>query len=103
MDRKKVNEGAMQVYLIRDAQCELNLLLDGAPLNKRLSRNAFNALLHTERESPLTPEGRVQAQHLAQRLANIRFDHLYTSPLSRALATAVASSKTTGLTPQIIN
>src|SRR6266852_1134891 len=47
--KKGVNEGAMQVYLIRHAQCELNVLLDDAPLNMRLSRSAFNALLRTDR------------------------------------------------------
>jgi broad specificity phosphatase PhoE len=89
----------MQVYLIRHAQCELNVLLDDAPLNTRLSRSAFNALLRNDRESPLTPTGVVQAQHLAQRLAKRHFDRLYTSPLPRAVATAAALSKTTSLTP----
>ncbi len=92
----------MQVYLVRHAQCELNVLVDTAPLNKRLSRTAFNALIRGETASPLTPEGEAQAQRLAERLAKLRFDRLYTSPLVRALATAAALSQTTGLTPQVI-
>jgi broad specificity phosphatase PhoE len=93
----------VQVYLIRHAQCEINVLLDDAPLTKRLSTTAFNALLRGAAESPLTPEGVAQAQRLAERLAGMRFDRLYTSPLPRAAATAAALGEVVGLTPQIIN
>lgn len=92
----------MQVYLIRHAQSEVNVQLDEAPLTKRLSRTAFNALVRSDIETPLTPNGVVQAQQLAQRLTEIHFDRLYTSPLSRALATATSLSEVTNLTPQII-
>ncbi len=92
----------MQVYLIRHAQCEINVLLDDAPLTRRLSTAAFNKLLQGDAASPLTPEGVAQAQQLAERLAGVRFDRLYTSPLPRALATAAALSQTVGLTPQVI-
>jgi broad specificity phosphatase PhoE len=92
----------MQIYLSRHAQCELNVLLDDALLTKRLSRDAFNMLIRGDASSPLTPEGIIQAQQLAERLAEIRFDHLYTSPFARAQATATALSKTTNLTPQVV-
>jgi broad specificity phosphatase PhoE len=92
----------VQVYLIRHAQCELNVLVDGAPLNKRLSRTAFNALLRSDLTSPLTPEGEAQAQQLARRLAKMRFDRLYTSPMARAVATAAALSQAINLTPEVI-
>lgn len=93
----------MQVYLIRHAQCEINVLLDDAPPSKRLSSITFNTLLRGAADSPLTPEGVAQAQRLAERLAGVRFDRLYTSPLPRAAATAAALSEVVGLTPQIIN
>ncbi len=93
----------MQVYLIRHAQCEINVLLDDAPLNKRLSTTAFNTLIGGDAASPLTPEGRAQARRLAERLNGVRFDRLYTSPLPRAVATAAALSEMAGLTPQVID
>lgn len=93
----------MQVYLIRHAQCEINVLLDDAPLNKRLSSMAFNALIRSGAASPLTPEGTAQARRLAERLTGVRFDRLYTSPLPRAVATAAALSEVAGLTPQVID
>ena len=93
----------MQVYLIRHAQCEINVLLDDAPLTKRLSTTAFNTLIRGEAESPLTPEGAAQARRLAERLSGVRFDRLYTSPLLRAVATAAALSEVAGLTPQVID
>ena len=93
----------MQVYLIRHAQCELNVQLDDAPLSTRLTRKAFNTLLRGDLESPLTAEGVAQAQRLANQLAAIHFDRLYTSPLPRARATAAALSETLHLTPHIID
>ena len=92
----------MQIYLIRHAQCEINVLLDEAPLKKRLSTAAFNTLLRGAADSPLTPEGVAQARRLAERLAGVRFDRLYTSPMPRAVATAAALSEVAGLTPQVI-
>ena len=38
--------------------------------------------------SSLTPEGHQQARSVGQALKELRFDHVYTSPLSRASATA---------------
>jgi broad specificity phosphatase PhoE len=93
----------MQVYLIRHAQCEINVLLDDAPRSKRLSSAAFNALIRGDAASPLTPEGRAQARRLAERLNGVRFDRLYTSPLPRALATAEALGEVAGLTPLVID
>lgn len=93
----------MQVYLIRHAQSEINVLLDDLPLSNRLTRKAFNALVQTDAESPLTAKGQQQAKHLAERLAGVHFDRLYTSPLPRAQATAAALSETLHLTPQVID
>ena len=93
----------MQVYLIRHAQCEINVLLDDAPLNKRLSTTAFNTLIRGDATSPLTLEGITQARRLAERLTGMPFDRLYTSPLPRAVATAAALSEAIGLTPQVID
>ncbi|OVE74348.1 hypothetical protein BVX94_00630 [bacterium B17] len=41
-----------------------------------------------ERDPPLTDLGRKQAQKIAQRLADEKFDHIYYSPLQRACQTA---------------
>jgi len=92
----------MQVYLIRHAQCELNVLLDDMPLSTRMSTTAFNTLLRGGGASQLTSEGVAQAQRLTEQLAEVRFDRIYTSPLPRALATAAALGKATSLTPQVI-
>ena len=89
----------MHVYLIRHAQCALNVELDEAPFSTRLSREAFNTLVRGDLDSPLTAEGVIQAQRLAEQLADVRFDRLYTSPLPRALATAAALNATIHLTP----
>lgn len=93
----------MHVYLIRHAQCALNVELDEAPFSTRLSREAFNTLVRGDLDSPLTAEGVIQAQRLAEQLADVRFDRLYTSPLPRALATAAALNATIHLTPQVID
>jgi broad specificity phosphatase PhoE len=97
------SKSAVQVYLIRHAQCELNVQLDDAPLSTRLSRKAFNTLVRGDLESPLTPEGIAQAKRLADQLAEVHFDRLYTSPLPRAMATAAALSETLHLTPQVMD
>jgi broad specificity phosphatase PhoE len=93
----------MHVYLIRHAQCELNVQLDEAPLGTRLSTSAFNTFVRGDHASPLTAEGVAQAHRLAQRLADIRFDRLYTSPLSRAMATAAVLGETCQVSPQVID
>ncbi len=41
-------------------------------------------------DPPLSPQGRVQAQRLAERLSRLNFDAVYSSPLRRALETARA-------------
>lgn len=38
-----------------------------------------------QRDSPLTPDGRVQAREAAETLADYRFGHIYTSDLLRSL------------------
>lgn len=51
---------------------------------------------HTDTlQSALSPEGRVQAQELRNRLARVSFPHIYSSPYLRALETAslVANQK----------
>jgi broad specificity phosphatase PhoE len=50
-------------------------------------------------DAPLSPRGRSQAEALAAELAPIRFDALYTSPLTRARDTAAACSAVLGLEP----
>lgn len=47
--------------------------------------------------SPLSTEGRAQADALAQRFANISFSHLLSSPMPRALETAQAIERATGV------
>jgi broad specificity phosphatase PhoE len=92
----------MHVYLIRHAQCEINVLLDSASRTRRLSRTAFNVLISSATESPLTPAGVMQAQRLAQCFVGRRLDRLYTSPLPRAVATATMLSETTNVAFQMI-
>lgn len=52
-------------------------------------------------DAPLSSWGRIQAQCVAQRLADRPFDALYTSHLQRARDTAAAISETTGLQPVV--
>lgn len=48
---------------------------------------------------PLSRQGREQAQALADRLGELRFDAIYSSPLLRCLQTAEPLAKRVGLTP----
>lgn len=48
-------------------------------------------------DSELSEAGREQVMRLAERLANVNATALYSSPLGRALSTAQAIAKTTGL------
>ncbi len=52
---------------------------------------------YDEANSPLTKHGEVQAALVGLRMANVRLDALYCSPLERALATAQPISSETGL------
>ena len=90
----------MRVYLIRHAECEDNVVEVSG--KHRMTRADFNRFLHNGPHSPLTARGQEQAQALAQRLADIPFDRLYTSPLPRALATAAVLGEAQGLTPIVI-
>src|SRR5262249_7622868 len=87
----------MQVYLIRHAQSEDN----AQGLRKRMSRSDFNALLTRASSAALTPLGTMQAQQLAQRLADVGIAHVHTSPHVRALATATIVGRALDLTPTV--
>jgi broad specificity phosphatase PhoE len=76
--------GNMNVYLIRHAQSQDNLL----NMSTRLSRREYNHLLRHAHESPLTPEGEQQAQAIGEKLRSASTEQLYTSPYPRALTTA---------------
>jgi broad specificity phosphatase PhoE len=91
----------MKVFLIRHAQCEGNVV--EAELSRRMTRLEFNDLLRCAPDSPLTPLGQTQAAALARRLAGIAFDRLYSSPLPRARATALALAHARDLAPTIIS
>ena len=62
----------MNLYIIRHGQTELN--------NRQV--------LQGRSDYPLNPAGRAQAEAAAGRLAGIRFDRVFTSPLCRAVQTA---------------
>lgn len=47
----------------------------------------------------ILPEGHLEAQALAQRMARLGLDRLYVSPLGRAAATARYTAELTGMTP----
>src|SRR5260370_8385252 len=50
---------------------------------------------------PLSSIGRKQAQALAERLADMSFDAVYSSPLLRCLETAAPLAKQLGMTPTV--
>ncbi len=54
-------------------------------------------------DSPLSPRGRVQVQHLAERVRRFHPDALYCSPLGRAVSTAEAIADVTGLEIRIVD
>ncbi len=64
----------MELYLVRHGQTEYN------------ASNLFFGIT----DAPLTPKGEEQAQHMAEKLKDITFDHCYCSPLIRAKDTAQA-------------
>lgn len=51
---------------------------------------------------PLSRLGRQQAQALAERLSNVHFDAMYSSPLKRCLQTAAPLAERLGLTPIVV-
>src|SRR5699024_2329666 len=65
-----------QLYLIRHGQTDWNL----------------RAALQGRTDIPLNETGRRQAQEARQRLEGVRFDAVYSSPLSRAMETAALVS-----------
>ncbi|MGC9397951.1 MAG: histidine phosphatase family protein [Anaerolineae bacterium] len=67
----------------------------------RHAQSTWNAdhRLQGKSDPPLTALGRRQAQAVAQRLATLPPVAIYTSPLQRALETARAIGRLTGLTP----
>ena len=74
------------VYFVRHGQSEDNI-----------------APIFQSADSPLTEEGKRQAQIIAQRAANIPFDSLISSPLPRAKETAEMISKATGHTIEYLD
>ena len=90
----------MQIYLIRHAQSEDNVV--EVDLSRRMTRAEFNAFLRHAPESRLTALGEEQARRLTQRLAQVPITQLYTSPLPRALATAQVLAAGRGIAPHII-
>lgn len=51
----------------------------------------------------LTPQGELQAQALAKRLALYGLDEIYTSPSTRAMKTAEPTARLLGLTPTVLD
>ncbi len=51
-------------------------------------------------DSPLSPKGREQADHIAKRVSGLSFDALIASPLQRAKTTAEIIAAATGKTPE---
>lgn len=64
-------------YLVRHGESEAN------------AAHVFSG----RRDSPLTPRGRAQAEALAAALADVRFDRIAATPLSRSLDTALAVAR----------
>lgn len=71
------------VYFVRHGQSEANVLPIFQPL-----------------ESPLSDVGKLQAQKIAERVANISFEALIVSPLVRTKETAEAITRATGKQPE---
>ena len=63
-----------------------------------------NGILNGHRDLPLTDVGREQARQLGQGIidAGLRFDMIYSSPLSRALETAQIVSKMLGMSEPVV-
>jgi broad specificity phosphatase PhoE len=78
----------MRIYFIRHGQSTFNVAFDASGVDPQIV------------DAPLSPRGEEQARQLGQSLAGVRFDHILTSPLTRALQTtklAFPGRKTTVL------
>ncbi len=73
----------LDIYIVRHGQTNWNL-------EKKLQGSTDNALNET---------GTKQAQELGQKLAGVKFDHIYSSGLKRAQDTAAAFAGKTPVTP----
>ena len=73
----------LDLFLVRHGQTQWNL-------DKRLQGSTDN---------PLDATGRQQAAELATKLGGVKFDHIYSSNLTRAKETAAAFSGATPVTP----
>jgi probable phosphoglycerate mutase len=80
--------GGTKLYLIRHA--------DALPDAEELQSVDYDA-------QNLSALGRRQAQALADRLSEIRFDAIYTSPLARTRQTAAPLARALGLEPQVVD
>jgi probable phosphoglycerate mutase len=58
--------------------------------------------LEGQSDPPLAPEGRQQAERVADRLAGERFTHLFVTPLKRTQETAAPLAAATGLEPIVV-
>ena len=67
-----MREPAAKLYIIRHGQTEMNQ----------------RQVLQGRSDLPLNAAGEAQARQAAERLKGVRFDHVFTSPLQRAVQTA---------------
>ena len=79
------DEGVLDIYIVRHGQTQWNL-------EKKLQGSTDN---------PLNETGKKQAQELGQKLAGVKFDHIYSSGLQRAKDTAAAFASSTPVTPLV--
>ena len=82
LSRAQGEDAVLDLYLVRHGQTALNL-------EKRLQGATDNVLNET---------GRRQANELGQRLAGVKFTHIYSSGLKRAQETAAAFAGSTPVT-----
>jgi probable phosphoglycerate mutase len=87
--RFKLPEGATDLLLVRHGESAPASVEEPAPL----------ADGHSDPE--LAPEGRTQAEKLADRLAHEHIDAIYVTTLRRTAVTAAPLAKRLGLTPQV--
>ncbi|MDR2336429.1 MAG: histidine phosphatase family protein [Burkholderiaceae bacterium] len=80
---RAAEEAVLDIYVVRHGQTAWNL-------EKKLQGSTDNVLNET---------GTRQAQELGQKLAGVKFDHIYSSGLQRAKDTAAAFAGSTPVTP----